>query len=144
MSGCEYPPDSGRLAREQQICFGAVEGHNIRCVMARVIYWNREVVGRWAAHLIGFWLYGTGAAVFLYARGAPNVWTDYVSGWVCIAVFVAACVLGSLCLAALKALFIIVRSFRDPRRLPAADDRAIENSFWLHVPPEGKHNRLDT
>ena len=103
-----------------------------------VIYWNREVVGRWVAHLIGFWLYGTAASVFLYARGAPNVWTDYIFGWKCIAVFVAACVVGSLCLATLKALLIIARSLRGhSRRLPAAVDiRTIDNDLWLHIPPE--------
>jgi hypothetical protein len=106
-----------------------------------VIYWNMEVVGRWVAYLFGFWVYGTGSALFLYARGAPNVWTDYIFGWKCIAVFAAACVLGSLCLAALKALFIVARSLRGhPRRLPAADDRAIEDGLWLHVPPEGGHS----
>ena len=33
ISDGKYPPDSGRLAREQLICFGAVEGHNMRCAM---------------------------------------------------------------------------------------------------------------
>jgi hypothetical protein len=36
-----------------------------------VVYWNREVVGRWVAYLIGWWFYGTGVAVFLYGYWRP-------------------------------------------------------------------------
>jgi hypothetical protein len=73
------------------------------------IYPNREVIVRWAGKLIIWWLYGTLVAILLYARGAPNVWSDYVFGWTCVASFVAACVLGSLALAMLKLLIIAIR-----------------------------------
>ena len=62
---------------------------------------------------------GTLLAVFLYARGAPNVWSDYAFVWACLGVFVAACVLGSLALATLKLLFIAIRKHDEkepPRR----------------------------
>jgi hypothetical protein len=118
------------------------------CYLARMspweIYANTEVIGRWARELIMWWLFETLAAALMYAGGAPNVWSDYVFVWSCVAVFVAACVVGSLALTALRLLLIGVRracpatrsSPCSPPHCFDADDRAIENNFWLHIPPD--------
>jgi hypothetical protein len=105
------------------------------------IYPNREVIVRRAGDLIMWWIYGTLIAFLLHARGAPYVWSDYVFGWICVAFFIAACVLSSPALAILKLLLFALRhdyrSSRPSRRLPAGhcDDENRVGRFCIHIPP---------
>jgi hypothetical protein len=66
------------------------------------IYPNRDVIVRRAGELIMGWIYGTLITILLHARGAPYVSSEYVFGWICVAFFIAACVLSSPALAILK------------------------------------------